>query len=144
MVSSLQDIIIIKQNNELFYCQDATKGGFVCFVSWREGSSGWTSDAWFTMIFVRARGLSTSCVQTAHTLRLCLEALTGAGGGGGVRGGRGCGSAEGGSTLSPRYSNFCLWHVEALGPSILPLTAQLLIQAGESRQIWCRLAALKS
>lgn len=74
MVSSLQDVIIIKQNNKLFYYEDTAKGGFVL---WREGSSGWTSDALCSLISVRARGLSTSCVQTTHTLCLCLGALTG-------------------------------------------------------------------
>lgn len=32
-------------------------------------------------LFGRAHGLSTSCVQTTHTLCLCLGALTEAGGG---------------------------------------------------------------
>lgn len=40
----LQEIIIIKQDNTLLCYQDTIIGGFLCFVLWREGSSGWTSD----------------------------------------------------------------------------------------------------
>lgn len=113
-----------------------------CFV---DGGIHWLG-LWCLIQSDLCQSLPTSCVQTTHTLCLCLWALTGPGGDGGEgREGKGVGQLRMYQTLSfsPRYSNFCFWHVEALGPSILPLTAQLLIQAGEGRQIWCKLAALK-
>lgn len=114
--------------------------GFVCFVLWREGSSG--LDAWFSLICVRACGLSTSCVQTTYTLCLCLGALVGAGGS--EREGWGCGSAvpKASSLHATVTFAFDMWRPWAHPSS--PPTTQLLVLAWEGRQIWCRLGALKT
>ena len=133
-VSSLQDVIIIKQNEDSFYGQ----GGFVCFVLWKEGG---TRGARLGLIPVRARGLSTSCVQTTHTLCLCLGALTGAGGGDGGRGSRlwvswGCTKCSFSLRLHATVTSASdMWRLWAHPSS--PLTAKLLLQADEGGQIWC-------
>ncbi len=138
MVSFLHDIII-KQNNKLFFHQDATKEGLVClslfcFVLFCFEGGIQRLNRWCLIKSDHCQSpqpVHQLCPNNPHPLP-ASESFDWSLRWWWKEGGARCESAEGEAkalslslSLSLCYSNFCSWDVEALVPSILHVTAQL-------------------